>query len=377
MSVRREPFLVFFPLAVVLGTAGVLPWLLFGRGLQTTWPGTYHALTMTQSFLAALAVGFLGTMIPRRMRAAPMSWLEIGLLVVGLAAIPACLRQGWLVTGELAFLGVLATLAQFVVRRAASASDRRPPPSFVLIPIGLALGCAGAGLLIAFLRFHTPPWTFELGRQLAQQGLLLGLVLALAPLLLPLIGTGEQPAERPGRRWVILAYAGAGLLLLLSFILENRGWVRSGLGLRGALCLGVLLTGGLLAPVRKRGLHRLLFRLALVLVPIGLLAAAAEPLRRVPLLHVTFISGLFLLAFSVSLHVTFLHTGHDRLADSWPWPVALVALLTLGAAGVRVYADAVPRRYFESLTLAAELWLAAALVWGVYLVPKIVRRKTP
>ena len=53
-QLRREPFRVLFPLALLIGGAGMLPWLLFGRGLTRVWPGPFHSVTMTQAFLVAV-----------------------------------------------------------------------------------------------------------------------------------------------------------------------------------------------------------------------------------------------------------------------------------------------------------------------------------
>src|SRR5207249_2089651 len=74
---KREPFRLLFPLSVLLAWAAVLPWVLFGAGLTRAWLGAFHALTMTQGFLVAVAVGFLATMIPRRTGTAPPSTVEL------------------------------------------------------------------------------------------------------------------------------------------------------------------------------------------------------------------------------------------------------------------------------------------------------------
>jgi uncharacterized protein involved in response to NO len=72
VSWRQEPFRPFFTLGIVLGALGVIPWLLFSFGELSAWPAELHGLVMTQGFLSALAVGFLGTMLPRRaIRRAP------------------------------------------------------------------------------------------------------------------------------------------------------------------------------------------------------------------------------------------------------------------------------------------------------------------
>src|ERR1022692_4014226 len=87
-QLRREPFRILFPLGALLAWVAVLPWVLFGTGFIRTWLGTYHALTMTQGFLVAIAFGFLGTMLPRRTGAAPLTTVELLVPVAALVSVP-------------------------------------------------------------------------------------------------------------------------------------------------------------------------------------------------------------------------------------------------------------------------------------------------
>src|SRR5262249_36589792 len=131
---------------------------------------------------------------------------------------------------------------------------------------------------------------------------------------------------------------------------------------------------GVWSPGTRPGLHRGVFRSSLVLLPIGLLAAAAVPAHRVTLLHVSFIGGLGLLALATSGPVTVSHTGRGELADRRPWPVAIAAALMVAAALVRVALDRAGARIFDVLSLAALLWLLAVVTWATFLIPLIVRR---
>jgi uncharacterized protein involved in response to NO len=338
--VRREPFRLFFPLALAVAIAGVLPWLLFGRGLVRSWPGTFHSLTMGQGFFVAAAVGFLGTMIPRRTGAEPMSWPELAILALGTAAAPVLLAHGSLASAQVAYLIVLAVLVQFVVRRSRQGAARRPPPpSFVLIPLALLAGLGGGALLVAST-LGADVWTLVLGRMLVLQGLPLGLVLALA-----------------------------------SFAVELWLSERAGLLLRAGVCAAELIAGPVWSRAGRPGLHRSLFRVALFFVPLGLAAAGVAPERRVPSLHVTYIAGLALLVLSVTVHVTLYHTGREAKADRWPWPVVLASAFLFAAVAVRAVAERAFDDYFVALTLASSLWLASALVWAAYLVVMVVRTR--
>lgn len=370
--VRREPFRLLFPLGALLALVGVLPWLLFGAGLSRLYLGVYHAFTMTQAFLIAVAAGFLGTMLPRRTGAAPLSPWELALLAASLAAIPLSLFVDRVALAEFFYLVGIGTLAQFALRRLRR--SRQPiPPSFVLIPFALVAGAVGALLLIGS-SFGARAWTIAVGRGLVEEGVLLPLVMALAPMLTPII-LDDQRGPDAGDRRLKLLHLAVGAVFTGSFALSWT-WPRLGLAIRGLLAaLEIVVVSDLVRVPRAPGLHRRLYQLAMLLVPVGLLAAAARPPYRVPLLHLTFVGGLSLLVFSVGAHVTFLHTGHDELARRRPWPLAAVAVLTLAATVVRASAERVAASYVEMLGLAAAMWLLAAATWAIYLGPMMMGKK--
>jgi uncharacterized protein involved in response to NO len=365
----REPFRILFPLGAMLAWIAVLPWVLFGTGVIRAWLGPYHALTMTQGFLVAIAFGFLGTMLPRRTGAAPLTALELGVAVLALVAVPICLFLDSLAGAQVAYLVVLATLVQFALRRLRRAG-RPPHPSFVFLPLGIVGGMAGSVLILAG---QVAP-----GRALVEEGLLLSLVLAMAPMLTSIITQGRplaDPSERSYRRQRALHLAAAALLFA-SFAVQFAWWERGGLLLRGAvLAAEVIFASRVWEAPSVPGLHRRLYRLALVMVPVGELMAAARPAFRIPSLHLTFVGGFSLLVFAVSFHVVFLHTGREELSLRRPWPVALVGALVLVAACARACAEHFSQHYFEALAIASSLWLLGALVWGAYLFGLIIRSR--
>lgn len=202
---------------------------------------------------------------------------------------------------------------------------------------------------------------------------MLGLVLGIGPMLTPLLATGEAPADptpQVARRQRALHLLRAAAFLG-SFFLEAGGAPRAGVLLRGAVCAAVLLPS-LRRPWQRRGLHRQLARLAFWLVPVGLLLAGALPLGRVAFLHVTFIGGLALLCLAISIHVGLLHTGREHLAEGRPVLVGLAGGLMLAAAAARTFADFAAARYPAALALAALCWLASCLLWGAFMVPKLL-----
>ena len=168
---RAEPFRLFFPLAAVLGVAGVSPWLLFSTGVIERYLGRFHAVTQTQAFLVTFAAGFLLTAIPKRTGTGPASTIEIAALAVLLPAVSLATLFDAEVLGQAAYAASLILLAQFAVRRfVAKAAGRRPPASFALVPVGLLAGLVGAALSAAGLSSLVPAWALGLGRRLVFEG---------------------------------------------------------------------------------------------------------------------------------------------------------------------------------------------------------------
>jgi hypothetical protein len=204
---------------------------------------------------------------------------------------------------------------------------------------------------------------------------LLGLLLALVPMLSPVLARGSAAGEldAPRRRRQRLLYLAAGLGLAASFPLETLISVRAGLLLRGAVCLVTLVAGGRLWQAGTRsGLHRWFFRVSLWAVPLGLLAGGLAPDKHIPLAHVTYVGGFALATLAISAHVAMLHTSAARLADRNPWLVVAAGGLTLVAAVARLAVESSAGRIFLYLGIASGAWLAASLAWAAFLAPRVV-----
>jgi len=385
---RAEPFRLFFPLAFLLGLAGVGPWVLFTTGLISHYLRRFHGVTQTQSFLLAFAAGFLGTAIPKRTRTAPATWIELGALLVLLPSVSLATLLGYEGLGQAAYAAALLTLAQFAVRRffdvgprhpiaLGSAAPRRPPASFAMVPVGLLAGLAGAALTIVG-GGAASNWALMLGERLTFEGVFICLTLGVGAFFLPLAGRGEAaPDVGPGRGWHAVAYAAAAAGVIVSLVAEAGGWPRAGAGLRGAIALAVLVASGTWRPPSRPGTNRRLLWTAMWAIPVGLFGAALFPAVRVEALHVMFVGGFGVLAFSVAAHVTLGHTGQEARQGARAWPVAAFGLLFGAAMMFRISAVADPDSYFRSLGIAASLWLLGTIVWAAYVLPAILRSPAP
>jgi uncharacterized protein involved in response to NO len=373
--IRDEPFRVFFPLAFLLGIGGVAHWVLLSAGALGRYLAGFHAVTQMQSFMLAFASGFLFTAIPKRTRSGPASWLEIGLLIGLLPTVSLAALFGATVVSQLSYAGALLVLVQFAGRRFATrASGRRPPASFVLVPLGLMAGFAGAVMLLASDVLPSADWVYPFGRALVSEGAFLCLTLGIGPFFLAVALHGEAPSDisRRSAAWVA-GYAAAGVVILVALALHAAGFVRPALLLRGAVVIAVLAAGRAWRLPSRPGRNRQLLWLATWMVPLGLMSAAAFPQHRVAAMHVTYIGGFGLLAFAVATHVTLGHSGYDKDQAGRPRAVVGFGALFAAAMLIRSVGTVLSSKYFEVLGLAAAMWLLGAIVWASYLLPKMWR----
>lgn len=376
---RREPFRIFFPLAVVLGWIGVGHWLLYVLGVTSSFSGFFHGQVMMQAFMMAFALGFLLTAVPRRTQSAPPTALEIaigaGALVV---VVIAALAEQWALA-QLAYAAIFVLMLQFALRRFLTrTAGRRPPASFVLVPIAVAHGLAGALLIARASAAVTPSaWQLTLGRLLVEQGVFLCLAVGIGALVLPLMAGAPPPADVARSRdaaWRIAGYGGIGAAIFASLAAEAAGWLHAGPLVRGVVvAAGLAIGGGAWRPPALPGLHRRLVWASVWLMPLGLVGAGLFPDLRIAALHVLFIGGFSLMGFGVATHVSLSHLDLTSLALGTPRAVAVLGGTVLLATLARVAAD-VSQTYFAHLGWAAALWLVGSGAWLAFFGPRLLRR---
>jgi uncharacterized protein involved in response to NO len=367
---RAEPFRVFFPLAIVLGWAGVGHWLAYAVGLAAGYSCLAHGLVQMQAFMPALAMGFLLTALPRRTTSAPPTGAEMALAVATLTLGAVAALAGRTTAAEGTYIVLLLLLVRFAGRRLAGRdAGRRPPAAFVVIPIGLASGVVGAVLLMT-----GDGAGFALGRLLVEQGVFLCLIVGVGALILPLIVGVSPPVDldRSAReRGRLLPYLALGAAIDAGLVAEAAGLVRDGMLLRAvAVAVGLAIAGAWRIPWQPE-LHRWLAWAGAWLAPVGLAAGALLPDYRVPALHVLFIGGFTTLGLGVATHVSL---GHLGVTDGRRRPPAVVAL-TVGLALAllaRLAADW-SDTYFQHLAWAAGAWIAGTAAWLAVLGPRLLR----
>jgi uncharacterized protein involved in response to NO len=374
-----EPFRLFFPVGVLIGIAGVSLWPLFFTGIHKFYPGVMHARLMTQGFMGAFVIGFLGTAGPRLTGTPHFSRSEFWTFLTLLAAIVGLhIGQRYFI-GDLLFLALLLLFAGRMGWRFSRRTDL-PPPSFALVAFGFLNAIIGTVLLLVSAMGNGFPGGAHLGSLLLNQGFVLYLVLGIGGFLLPrfliLPAKPELPdtpeLSAPWMRRALFA-AGIGAALLASFVIEAftaaprvAGVVRL---VATAVFLGAEIPAHLSAAPPVTITRNL--RLALVLLVLGLLLPVLWPWQRLAGLHLVFIGGFTLITFTVATRVVLGHSGQGHLfAQPLPFLRSAAALLLI-AAVLRVIGDFLPAARGTLLNLASYFWMLAAAIWSWRVLPKV------
>lgn len=393
-ALRREPFRIFFPLAVMSGMLGVGHWLAFQQGWTNSYSGAFHAHVQVWGYIGSFAIGFLLTALPRSGGAPPASTFELAAaLTAVISTIAAVALEQWLLANviNVLLLGLVIAFAarRFAATRAAggtAAARTGPPPpvEFVWIPLALGFGVAGSLVAAAGRADLLPATVIKIGEVAAQQGFLLGVVLGVGGFMAPrLMGHGDvmagprcapsaDPARARARR--LRVHLVAALAIVASFFVEGLGAVRWAYLLRGAVVLAELVYAAKIHRwPRVDSLFARMLWASLGMTPLGLIAAGLLPNARVAMLHVTFLGGFALMTFAMGTMVVMSHSGDARRLRE-PLPVFRVIAFGIAAALLaRVTADARFERYFEWLGLASIGWLIAGIAWMAFAAPRLAR----
>jgi uncharacterized protein involved in response to NO len=380
-DVGREPFRLFFPEAVFAGIVGVGLWPLYFAQLANFYPGQAHARIMANGLFGGFIFGFLGTAMPRLLSAPPLGTRNVlAMLALHLAMVLAFAAQK-IFFGDFLFLILLCFFVVLMIRRARHRKDT-PPPGFVLV--GLAFLCSALGAILAFLQ----PWFGEEGAywvvlqgRLSYQAFVLLPILGIGPFLLPrFFGlTSRHDFHEtlvPSAEWkrkATFAFA-CGLLIVASFFIELKGFLRAAHLLRFATILLYLLLEFPFrqAPKLTNTLGASLWIAFSALIS-GFLFIALFPKYRVALLHLTLIGGFAVITFTVATRVLFGHSGNlEKLKSRNWWLLLSVAMMLFGMA-TRISGDFWPKITASHYIYGAIIWIAAVLLWSWYALPNVMR----
>ena len=372
LPLAAEPFRIFFPTGALLGAVGVSLWILYYLGVGIPYPNVAHARLMIEGFMASFIFGFLGTAGPRLTSTLPFSPAELlTLFTLDLLAAGAHLG-GAHRAGDICFLLCLVVFIRTLAKRFRQRQDS-PPPNFVLVALGLVSGVVGAGL-VAYGETAQYSLAYQFGSALLNECFVLLPILGVAPFFigklldLPSSNLPESRAFPPAWRGEAAFAALIGGLTIASFAIDIFDWPRIGGWLR-VIALA-LYTGGRV-PFRGRSFLANCLRVGIVSALFGFAVIALWPLYRVAGLHIVFITGFNLIAFTVAIRVVFGHSGNLELLAKRLWFfIAAGALLYLAMLS-RFTADLAPAVRVLHLVAGAICWLVAALVWMMKVLPKV------
>ncbi len=346
--------------------AGVLIWPLYYAGIGGFVPQLQHPRIMIFGFGLAFVIGFMGTAWPRFLESAAMKRYEItGLIITWSAAQTAYVIRNLVIGDSLVALTLLMFLLMLGVRARQATSF--PPPGFAL-----AFGAIVIGLFTATVWALFPlPMSAEIflfTKLAAYQGLLLLPLLGVGSYLFPRFfsSDGEKPIMS-APRFRAFGVWGTAILILVSFIVEANGWVRSGNGVR---FLAVLWWAGMATPAiwraKLKSTRAWALRIGIYSIALSFLVRAIWPGPAYAFEHLLFLGGFGLSILLVADRVSIGHGGEPatlhKKSKLWQWIVWLL-ILTIGT---RLSADFKASIQVSHYIYAAILWGAIAVIWTSY-----------
>lgn len=365
-----EPFRVFFLLGSLWSILGVALWPLFYQGKLSFYPNIAHAHVMIQGFAGAFVIGFLGTAGPRMASAPKLKVHELWLFIVCHSAGVVLHLCNLARAGDALFLLTLIAFTRSLAKRMLRKRVGDLPPQMILSMFGILCAMVGTTLMI-FPQWQCTIPLYHLTQLLVYQGFLLLPILGIGSFLFPRIlgirfeeSHQEQEKKVRARRCLI-----AGILIIASFLLESFDFSRAGIILRIITMLGFFLQE--IRWTRKpdeapRGTLAHGVMLSLLSIMVGLLLAGWIHEKRIPLMHLTYISGFGMLMFCVASRVLFGHTGHLQGFSRRSWWVRFLLFLMLLAAATRATADFLPRIMITHYQYAAWTWIITTALWALW-----------
>ena len=374
-----EPFRVFFPLATLLGISGVSLWPLFFTGRHKLYPGIMHGRLMIHGFLAGFVIGFLGTAMPRLLSAPALRAREVWTLVVLHMTVAGLHIARKDFAGDALFIAELFLFAALLISRVRRRAEL-PPPGFVFVGLGYFAGLSGTALWLAGTQGWVSGSAMLLGGLWLNQAFALLLILGVGSFLIPrflslpdLVPMAEERIASPAWRRRAAFSLGLGVVFLGSYWLEAAyATINAAAILRGCVALAYVLVMVPIHRTPKPGKTvPLAVNLAMLALLVGLIFPLFWPGQRVAGLHVIFIGGFSLVTFTVATRVVLGHSGNEAMFDTRLPSLRIVAFLIIASTVMRAGADFLAETRPAGMNWAAYVWMIAATIWAVMILPKV------
>jgi len=378
-DIVREPYRLFFPLAILMGLIGVSHWTFYAKGWMEHYSGFFHSTMQIFTYMHCFVIGFLLTAMPRFSASPSATKSEVFFFLMMIVGMSIFLSLGQWVIAEILYMFSLFGLIPFALIRVRgqreSEVSHQPPQELVWIPIAILHGLLGTLLMILGQTKILPSWAILIGKPMMEQGFLLCIVMGVGGFLAPrLMGTYRLSLTQDIRSERMCCYFLFGSLLFISFFLEGLNWSRWGYLLRGLVVATVFrLTRSLVVQPEVKDLYVRLVWISVWMIIIGFWGVALWPAYRITMLHLAYIGGFSLLTFAIATMVILSHAGEgERLhTPIWIlWIVALgISLALLKRAAVVMFPDA----YFKFLGMSATIWCLTAFGWLCFIFPRLFK----
>jgi uncharacterized protein involved in response to NO len=368
----QEPFRIFFPAGTALGIIGVTLWPVYYLGGGIAYPNIAHARLMIEGLMGSFIFGFLGTAGPRLTSTPGFTLTELG-AIFSLDLLAAGLHIGGADrSGDFCFLICLLVFATALTKRFRLRKDA-PPPNFVLVALGIGSGMIGAALAAVW---ETSQYSraYQFGTALLNECFVPLPVLGVAPFFirrlldLPAPDLPESRALPPEWKGQALFAGVVGLAIVASFWIDVLNQPKTGGWLRVA-AIAFYISRQL--PLKGRTFLADCLRIGILLILTGFIVIALVPIYRVNALHIIFITGFNLIAFTVAIRVVFGHSGNLPLLQKRLWFFILTIAFLFLAMISRFTADLAPKVRVMHLIGATICWLVGTLIWLARVIPKI------
>lgn len=373
-AVCHEPYRLFFPLGILMGIWGVSHWFWYALGISSSYSGFFHSSIQILVYMSCFIAGFLLTAIPRFTASFPATGSEVaGFLIILLSIAFFLFAANWM-AAQILYIGFLLMLVLFVSfrlkYRSKTSLTGSPPRELIWIPVGLLFGVAGMLLLIFGEGRLLPVWAIELGKPIADQGLILCVVMGIGGFLIPRI-MGTYKTNDKSRS--IKVHLLCALILFMSFWFEAFGAAAVGYALRAAVVTFQFAGAGVLRGfLQPCDFYVRLAWISVWLIALGYWGAALWIKYKTVMLHITFIGGFSLMTFAIATMVVLSHAGEgERLKK--PLGILWVVAIGLGISALeRALVVLFPERYFHILGGSAVFWVVAATSWLIFMFPAIL-----
>ena len=380
----REPYRIFFPLAIFFGVLGVGHWFFYSAGWIKNYSGFYHSSVQMLVYMNCFVAGFLLTAMSRFTGAPHVSRAELAFFLFFILGMFIFLVQKYWIAAESLFIGWLLVLARFGISRIKKGNQKsaQAPVELIWIPLAVLHGLIGTLMLILSQLRVLPSWAAAVSKPMLEQGFLLSIIIGIGGFLISrLMGTFEESAEvctveraaqkkRTSRRNEFLLGAG----LFASFWLEGFGKISFAYALR-AFIVGLAFTKNnvLFNNPRTPDFFIRLAWVSVWMIVSGLWATSIFPDYRVTFLHFVFIGGFSLMTFSIATMVIMSHAGEGSAMRRPLWILWLVAIGLAMTISKRVLVIWYPDKYFSFLGLAALVWIFVSVCWLCFMAPRIIK----